>query len=223
MFAEDEFEKLKQQRIAGIEADKSEPGVLASIELQRRLNPYPRGDIRYTGTIEEQLEDVKKVSIADVRQFYAQFYGAADGKLVVNGQCDPAAVQKLAAELFGAWKSPSAYARVVNGYQKTEAMNRKIETPDKQNAYFYAGMQAKMSDSDPDYPAMQLASYMFGGSGGSRLFKRIRDKEGLSYGVNSFFTALTKAEGATFTITAISNPRIAPRWKPVYWTNSRAR
>ena len=60
LLAEDEFEKLKQQRIAGIEANKSEPGALASIELQRRLNPYPRGDIRYTGTIEEQLEDVKK-------------------------------------------------------------------------------------------------------------------------------------------------------------------
>jgi zinc protease len=211
LLAEDEFEKLKQQRIAGIEAGKSEPTVLASIELQRRLNVYPRGDIRYTGTIDEQIEDVKKVSIADVRQFYAQFYGAADGKLVVNGQCDAAAVQKLAAELFGAWKSPSAYARVFTGYQKTEAMNRKIETPDKQNAFFYAGMQAKMSDSDPDYPAMQLASYMFGGSGGSRLFKRIRDKEGLSYGVNSGFSALTKAEGATFVIQAISNPQNAPK------------
>jgi zinc protease len=211
LLAEDEFEKLKQQRIAGIEAGKSEPTVLASIELQRRLNPYPRGDIRYVGTIDEQIEDFKKVSIADVRQFYAQFYGAADGKLVVNGQCDTAVVQKLAAELFGAWKSPSAYARVFTGYQKTEALNRKIETPDKQNAVFYAGMQAKMSDSDPDYPAMPLASYMFGGSGGSRLFKRIRDKEGLSYGVNSGFSALTKAEGATFTITAISNPQNSPK------------
>jgi zinc protease len=211
LLAEDEFEKLKQQRIAGLESGKSEPTVLASLELQRRLNTYPRGDIRYIGTIDEQIDDFKKVSIADVRQFYAQFYGATDGKFVVNGQCDTAAVQKLAADLFGAWKSPGAYTRVFNGYQKTEPMNRKVETPDKQNAVFYAGMQAKMSDSDPDYPAMQLASYMFGGSGGSRLFKRIRDKEGLSYGVNSGFTALTKAEGATFVIQAISNPQNSPK------------
>ena len=37
-------------------------------------------------------------------------------------------------------------------------MNRKIETPDKQNAVFLAGMQAKMSDSDPDYPSMLIAN-----------------------------------------------------------------
>ncbi len=211
LLPEDEFEKLKQQRIAGIEANKSEPNVLASLEMQRRLNVYPRGDIRHVGTIDEQIEDTRKVTIADVRDFYAKFYGATDGKLVVNGQCDAAAVQKLAADLFGAWKSPSAYTRVIAGYQQTEAMNRKIETPDKQNAIFFAAMQAKMSDTDPDYPAMQLANYMFGGSTGARLFKRIRDKEGLSYGVNSGFTALTKAEGATFSLQAISNPQNSPK------------
>ncbi len=37
-----------------------------------------------------------------------------------------------------------------------------------------------MTDDDPDYAAMQIANYIFGGYGGSRLFKRIRDKEGLS-------------------------------------------
>ncbi len=123
------------------------------------MNVYPRGDIRHVGTIDEQIEDTRKVTIADVRAFYAQFYGATDGKLVVNGQCDAAAVQKLAGDLFGAWKSPSAYTRVIAGYQKTEPVNRKIETPaDKQNAIFFAAMQAKMSDTDPDYPAMQLAN-----------------------------------------------------------------
>ena len=43
-------------------------------------------------------------------------------------------------------------------------MNLKIETPDKQNATFDAGLRLPMSDTDPDYPAMVLANYMFGGS-----------------------------------------------------------
>ncbi len=212
LLAEDEFEKLKQQRLAGkIESSKSDPQALASLELSRRINPYPRGDVRYTGTFDEQAEDVKKVAIADVRQFYAQFYGASDAKLVVSGQFNTAEIQKLAAELFGSWKSPSPYRRVITGYQKTEALDRKIETPDKQNAFFFAAMQTKMSDSDPDYPSMVIANYVFGGSSGSRLFKRIRDKEGLSYGVQSQFSALTKAEGATFLMVAISNPQNSPK------------
>jgi zinc protease len=211
LLAEDEFEKLKQQRLAGIESNKSEPQALASLEVQRRLYPYTRGDARYIGTFDEQAEDVKKVTIADVRQFYTQFYGASDAKLVVSGQFNAPEIQKLAAELFGSWKSPSPYQRVFTGYQKTEALNRKIETPDKQNAVFFAAMQAKMSDSDPDYPSMVIANYLFGGSGGSRLFKRIRDKEGLSYGVQSVFTALTKAEGSAFLMFAISNPQNSPK------------
>jgi zinc protease len=94
---------------------------------------------------------------------------------------------------------------------KAEPLDRKIETPDKQNAMFLAGMNAKISDEDPDYPAMVIANYIFGGSGGSRLFKRIRDKEGLSYGIGSQFVAPQKDDGAIFLVFGISNPQNAPK------------
>jgi zinc protease len=206
-----EFEQARQLRIAGIESGRHEPNMLAQIELQRHLNPYPRGDVRYVGTPEEQIEDLQKVTVAQARQFYTQFYGASDGELVITGQFDPAEVRKLAADLFGSWKSPSPYTRVSSHYRKVESMDRKIETPDKQNALFLAALTVKMTDDDPDYPAMLLADYMLGGSGASRLFKRIRDKEGLSYGVNATFSAPPKDDGATFMSMAISNPQNAPK------------
>ncbi len=206
-----EFEEARQLRIAGIENGRSEPMMLGQLELQRHLNPYPRGDVRYVGTPEEQIEDLQKVTVAEARQFYTQFYGASNSELVVSGQFDPAAVKKLATDVFGDWKSPSPYVRVPNPYRKIESMDRKIETPDKQNALFVAALMARMSDDDPDYPAMMLANYMLGGSGGSRLFKRIRDKEGLSYGVSSNFSAPPKDDGAIFSIFAISNPQNAPK------------
>ena len=69
-----------------------------------------------------------------------------------------------------------------------------------------------MSDEDPDYPAMVMANYMFGGSGlGTRLSRRIRDKEGLSYGVQSQFGAPTKDDGANFLAVAISAPQNTPK------------
>ena len=112
------------------------------------------------------------------------------------GQFDPAQARKLAEELFGNWKSPSGYQRVVTPYQKTEPGNVKIETPDKQNATLLAGMQVRMSDEDPDYPAMELANFMLGGSFGSRLMHRIREQEGLSYGVRSGFDAPTQMDSS---------------------------
>ncbi|HUI58222.1 MAG TPA: pitrilysin family protein [Bryobacteraceae bacterium] len=210
-FPESEFEQLRQQQVANVEANRSEPQYLGYIEMQRLLRPYPRGDVRYVGTPAEQIDDLKKVTLEDVRKFYAQFYGASAAEFVINGQQAAPEMQKLAADLFGAWKSPAPFTRVPTVYQKVEAASRKIETPDKQNALFAAGMNIRMKDDDPDYPAMVIANYIFGGSGGSRLFKRIRDKEGLSYGIYSNYAVPPKDEGTTFSVTAISAPQNTPK------------
>jgi zinc protease len=210
-YPEKEFDQLRQQRLAGIEASRSDPGALAGVAFQKRLSPFPRGDVRYISGADEQMEDIKGVSLDDVRRFHDEFYGASEGELVLVGQFDPAEAQKLAGQLFGNWKSPSAYQRVVTPYHKTEPGNVKIETPDKQNATLLAGMQIRMSDEDPDDPAMELANFILGGSFGSRLVHRIREQEGLSYGVRSGFDAPTQMDSADFTASLIAAPQNVPK------------
>ena len=211
-FPESEFETVRQQRIAAAEASRSDPQALAQIDFQRRMNPYPRGDARYISTADEAIEDLKKVTLDDVRKFYQQFYGASVGEIAVSGQFNVPEITKLATELFGNWKSPGSYSRLLTSYRKIDPANHKIETPDKQNAVFMAGETLKMSDEDPDYAAVLLANYMFGGSGiGTRLSRRIRDTEGLSYGVSSHFVAPPKDDGGAFYTLAISNPQNAPK------------
>jgi zinc protease len=211
-FPENEFETVKQQRIAAAEASRSEPQALAITEFQHRMNPYPRGDVRYVSTADEQIEDLKKVTLDDVKKFYQQFYGASVGEFAVSGQFNAPEIAKLANELFGNWKSPGSYTRLISNYHKVDPADKKIETPDKQNAFFITGETLKMNDEDPDYPAMVMANYMFGGSGlGTRLSRRIRDKEGLSYGVQSQFGAPTKDDGGNFLAVALSAPQNTPK------------
>jgi zinc protease len=210
-YPEREFDQMRQQRLAAVEAARSDPGALASVALQKHLDSYPRGDVRYVSSPEEQIEDLQKVTLDEVRQFHDQFYGASAGEFVVVGQFDPAAIQKEAGELFGSWKSPSGYQRVSSRYRKTEPANLKIETPDKQNATFLAAMQVRMSDADPDYPAMVLADYMFGQSFGSRLVHRIREQEGLSYSVRSNFQAPATDDDGIFSASMISAPQNTPK------------
>jgi zinc protease len=211
-FPESEFETVRQQRIAAAEAGRSEPQVLAFTEFQHRVNPYPRGDARYVSTADEQIEDLKKVTLDDVRKFYQQFYGASVGEVAVSGQFNATEIATLAGELFGAWKSPGSYTRLLSSYRKIDPIDKKLETPDKQNAVFVAGETLKMSDEDPDYAAVVMANYMFGGSAlGTRLSRRIRDKEGLSYGVYSQFGAPPKDDGGSFSTFAISAPQNTPK------------
>jgi len=211
-FPEAEFEQVRQQLIAGIEEGRSEPQTLAVQALQRHINSiYPRGDVRYVGTVDEEIEDLKKATLDEAKEFYRQFYGAAEGEFTVVGQFDKAEIQKIGEDLVGNWKAAAPYARILSPYRRIEPENVKIETPDKQNALSVAGQMFKMSDEDPDYPAMIMANYILGGTFSARLVARIRSKEGLSYGVGSQITVPTKDDGATFFAYAISNPENAPK------------
>jgi zinc protease len=56
-----------------------------------------------------------------------------------------------------------------------------------------------------------MANRIFGGTFSSRLVHRIRDKDGLSYGVNSAFQVDGKDDGASFLANAICAPQNAPK------------
>jgi len=211
-FPEAEFEQVRTQRIQAAESGKTEPTTLAYIQMNRHLNSeYKPGDPRYVETIDEQIEGLKAVKLDDVKQFYAQFYGVGEGEIVVSGQFDPAQVRKLVTEMFGDWKSASRYERIRRMYAPVEAVNSKIETPDKQNALFLAGAPMKINDDDPDYAALTIAGMIFGGTPNSRLFQRIRVKDGLSYGAGAYFQIPTKDDGGEFAGSAIAAPQNTPR------------
>jgi zinc protease len=211
-FPESDFETVKQQALAAAEAGRSDPQTLAVIEFQHHLNPYPRGDARYVSTADEKIEDIKKVTLDQAVQFHRQFYGASVGEIAVSGQFNPAEIGKLAGDLFNDWKSPGSYTRLGSMYQSVAPIDKKIETPDKENAFFITGETVRMTDEDPDYPAVSFANYMFGGNVlGTRLSRRIRDKDGLSYGVQSQFGAPAKDDGGNFLAVALCAPQNAPK------------
>ena len=86
-------------------------------------------------------------------------------------------------------------------------MKEDIITPDKSNAEYLAGLSFPLSDSDPDYPALRIGNFIFGGSTlASRLGDRIRQKDGLSYGATSSFTASSRDPVASLTVTVSTNP-----------------
>ena len=124
---------------------------------------------------------------------------------------DQAAVQKAAAELLGNWNTSMAYKPMAAAYKKMAPINQKIETPDKANAQFEAGVRFQMSENDPDYPAMLLAGYMFGGPITSRVSDRIRNREGLSYGANARVAIPAEGDSALLSGTVSLNPVNGPK------------
>ena len=202
-----EFEKLKEEQLAFIEESLSDPQSVANNMFSRMLSPYDKKNIRYEMTPQEEIEAIKATKLEDIQKFHKTFYGASDATVAVVGDFDQAAIQELVKKEFENWKSPSKYKRIENPFIANKTDNVNVETPDKANSMFFAGMNIKMNDEHPDYPAMVLGNYMLGGGFlNSRLATRIRQKEGLSYGVGSFFSAGTLDESATLGAYAIYAP-----------------
>jgi zinc protease len=210
-YPQDEFDRIKTQRVKALEAIPTEPTQLAAERLNRHLSPFTKGEAQYTPTREEQLSAVSKVKLDDARKFHDQFYGANHGVFAVVGPVSPAEVQKAATELLGAWNTTKAYKPLITPFKKVAPINEKIETPDKANAQFLTGERFQLSQNDPDYPAMVLASYMFGEPITSRISDRIRNREGLSYGANARITVPAEGDAATLTGTVSLNPGVGPK------------
>ena len=206
-FPREEFEQLRRSSLTGIDSQRSDPGALAGLALARHLNPYPPEHWLYTATLDERSARLQALSLDEVRKCYADFYGASDSELAVVGDFDPEEVARLAQELFGGWKSPRPYARIPLRIAEVPAVNSVINTPDKANAALRAGMLLRLRDDNPDYPALVLGNYVLGGSSDSRLTRRIREKEGLSYSVGSFLSADSFFERGSFGVFAIYAPQ----------------
>ena len=124
------------------------------------------------------------------------------------GDFDPNEISALITEAFGSWNSPSGYTRVPNNYADVSAVNQKFETPDKANAFFIARLNLKIRDDNPDFAAMRVANNIIGGGFlNSRLASRIRQKDGLSYGVGSQMQISSRDEQGAFLAFAIYNPQ----------------
>jgi zinc protease len=210
-YPNDDFERSKAQRLAGLQNVPTDPTQVASDRLTRHLSPFAKTDVQYAPTREEQIPELQKVTLDEARKFHDQFYGANYGVFAVVGPVDAAAVQKAAGDLLGNWNTSMAYKPMVTPFKKVAAINEKIETPDKANAEFLAGERFQMSQNDADYPAMLLASYMFGEPITSRISDRIRNREGLSYGANARLTIPAEGDAANLSGTVSLNPANGPK------------
>lgn len=207
VFPESEFANLKEENLAGIEQQKSEPRDIAFNAFERNSNPYPKTNFRYTMTFDEQAAAVKSLTIADVKKFYEEFYNSTNATAAVVGDFDEALVTAGLNSLLSNWTSSIKYERAKELYFDVAPKAEKINTPDKANAMFVSGYNLELRDDDADYPALVLANYMLGGGFlNSRLAVRIRKKEGISYGVGSFLQADPIDKSGSFGSYAIYNP-----------------
>ncbi len=212
-----ELDVLKRQIVTGLQKSTTEPQALAPRSVQKSLSPYGPDDIRYVQSIDEEIAMYNSVTVDEIKNLHSSFLSNQAGELSVVGDFDAEEVKALVKSELDSWKTEMAYVRVDREpHPEVKGSTDLIETPDKANAFLYSSQQYALMDDQPEYAALTLGNFILGGGSlSSRLGDRVRQQEGLSYGVRSGLTARARDGRVDFTLYAITNPQNQARLSEV--------
>ena len=205
-FPQDQIDEYINKTVATLKSAKTEPTSIASRMLSRHDNPWAKDDIRYTPTFDESIAAALALKRADLVNFHQKFYGTGQIAVSVVGDFEPAKLETTLTKSLQSWKPAAAYQRIPDPYRAVKAEQMQALTPDKANAFYLSKLPLDIQDTHPDYPALTLANFLLGSSETSRLWMRVREKEGLSYNVRSSLAVSAFEPSGVWSVYAIFAP-----------------
>ncbi|NKI35446.1 insulinase family protein [Wenzhouxiangella sp. XN79A] len=216
-FPESELEEYRRQALTGLDRASDDPASVASRQLSLYSNDKPASHPDYVPSFEEARARIEALSTEQLRAFHERFYGFGEATTAAFvGDFDPEALKAKLDEQFGDWTPQVRFERRPDPYTPVEPARLVEQLDDKASAVLIAGHGFPMSDTHPDYVALELAGHMLGGGFlSSRLGDRIRNQEGLSYAVAGGFNAHPIDESGSFFAFAMFAPENRDRLEEV--------
>jgi zinc protease len=182
-----ELGRIKANLGRQIAIDKTVPQSIANDRLQQILygdHPYGR-----TYPKDGMLEGF---TIAQVRQFHRENYGAQRAHLMVVGVYDGPAVERAIRQSFSGWTrgTPPANVDVPPG-PATRSVTL-LDRPDAPQSTLNLAVRIP-GPASADYIPIRVTDYLLGGSFGSRITTNIREDKGYTYSPYSFTNARQKS------------------------------
>lgn len=206
-----EFKQLTKQMTVMMQSMLDKPDSLANEAIAQHFNVYPKGDVRHSLTMKENIEKINEAKLQDLIDFHKNYMGTARGEISIVGDFDPKVIEEIIRKDFTNFQSKEHYGEIVYEYKPVKATRIVIDTPEKENATIVARSVFPIKDTDVDAPALMVANWILGGGFGlsNRLIDRLRQKEGLSYGAGSGVRIPTKGNNGAFVFRAIVAPQNA--------------
>ncbi len=186
-FPEEELEKVRQQRLGEL-MQSQEDTFQRAWEAFSQLT-YPAGHPWAVRPFEERRRGLESVGREQLEEVHRRLYGPRGLVLAVVGQLDAdhtAAVLDLALQGWQGGQDPPAWER--RPPSAAAPRQARLFMADKPNLDVVLGHPGGLRRRDEDFLAAQLGNAVLGHSTlSSRLGRRLRDREGLTYGVISRF------------------------------------
>ena len=177
-FAAEDLEKIRANKIRELAINRAQAGTQALEKFREIIFPdHAFGSIMPTETL------LKSYTLADVKSFYYNQYGAARTHLYVVGQFDTAKVRDAIDKSFGKWKKGPEPIRSIPTITAKRSLTV-VDRPGSPQSTIYMGMPA-VSPSDADFIKFTVMDSLLGSSFGSRITSNIRENKGYTYSPGS--------------------------------------
>jgi zinc protease len=174
------LERVRAQIVSLLERQSTNPNSVASREWWRTAFPdHPYGRQR-DGT----LDGIKRVTADDLRAFQRANFARDNLKIGVVGDIDGTAAGRLIDSTFGALPAKAELRPVAD--VKPQGLGRQIvvDLDVPQAVVMFGG--TGIGRHDPDFMAAYIVNHILGGGAfSSRLYREVREKRGLAYGVRN--------------------------------------
>jgi zinc protease len=170
----------KQRLITAIREGDTRPGVIADKTLSKAIyRSHPYG-------ISATPESVGSITRDDLVKFWRDNYSAKRAVITLIGAIDRKEAEQIAEDLTRGLPDGVASPKLPDVQMSIPASEKRIPHPAQQASVALG--QPSIARGDPDYFALLVGNYVLGGGGfSSRLTDQVREKRGLTYGVDSYF------------------------------------
>ncbi len=160
-------------------------------------------------------ESVRSLTLDDVKAYHATVVRPDETTIVVMGKIDPAAARSVIEKYFGAWKASGPKPKLdYQPVQPSQAHDVFIPDEVRQQDEVVLAETLPLTYEDPDHYAIALGNMFLGGdSFASPLYRELRVKRGLVYGVGS--SADFGRTRGTFTLTFGAYPEKVQQAKQI--------
>tara|TARA_B100001123_G_scaffold228160_1_gene256657 strand:+ start:815 stop:2122 length:1308 start_codon:yes stop_codon:yes gene_type:complete len=184
-FDADAIQRRKANTLIGIKREQQSPSAIASKTFYKAIyDTHPYGT-SMLGT----KESVKEFTHDDIKSFYKHYYVAKNATIAIVGSVTLGRATDIASRLSKGINGGESASPLPAVEMLPEASIKYVEFPSIQSHIKFG--QPGIKRGHPDYFPLLVGNHILGGGGlVSILFDEIREKRGLSYSVNSYFTPM---------------------------------
>lgn len=174
--------ELEQERKVVLE-EISKDGNTPSKKVYENLNTLMYTTHPYKRKVIGTSQIVSTITREEILEYFNKHYAPSNMITLVIGDVDTAQVQEKVAHYFGQeYRKP-----IKNSFKKEHqitSQKRKVEYTDTQSGYMMIGFRGA-DINDCDTYALDVLSQILGGGKTSRLYKNIKEQNGLAYAISA--------------------------------------